>query len=224
MATSLQTANYGFGKYAPDDVTSYLTDYNGTMDKIDSAIKGVSDVANEAKATSDSNLNNIANLSQGLTATNKNVENLGKAQTAQGVEIAELRENIDNIVIGDYITVLFNAIHGSGTRNSTARKIGKYLNGSFIFALSAGTYTVDRVLPNSSDNAIDLAYVAGNPFALPNDTVTPLCGFRLNDDDKTFDRNVDGAVYYDSSTNFTRLCYKSSGETFDKVKLFVFFS
>ena len=132
MATSLQTANYGFGKYAPNDVTSYLTDYNGAMDKIDGAIKGVANVANEAKATGDSNLNNIANLSQGLTATNKNVENLGKTQTAQQAEINNVESRVDVLERSAESTVI-NAYNGM--------KLKFYRKGNVVTMVISGEQT-----------------------------------------------------------------------------------
>jgi uncharacterized phage infection (PIP) family protein YhgE len=98
MPASLATQYYQLGKYAPNDLTDYLTTYNGTMDKIDSAIHAAQDAADTAQAQADANLNNIASLSQGLNATNKNVENLGKAQTAQGVEISCPTCNIFGLV------------------------------------------------------------------------------------------------------------------------------
>lgn len=163
MAISLRTANYGFGKYAPNDVTSYLTDYNGTMDKIDGAIKGVSDVATEAKATGDSNLNNIASLSQGLTATNKNVENLGKTQTAQGVEIGNLKESVNNITIGEFKECIFSSVHSTVANVSgTFRAIGKGVQGSIIVYIDAATYTPDANVENT--NVLNVARLAGNVF------------------------------------------------------------
>lgn len=95
MAASLATQYYQLGKYAPNDLTDYLTTYNGTMDKIDSAIHAAQDAADTAQTQADANLNNINALSKNLTATNKNVENLGKTQTAQQTEINNVESRID---------------------------------------------------------------------------------------------------------------------------------
>ena len=216
MATSLQTANYGFGKYAPNDVTSYLTDYNGTMDKIDGAIKGVSDVANEAKATGDSNLNNIANLSQGMTATNKNVENLGKTQTAQGVEIENLKNDLSEIVIGDYLELSATALHGQ-TTGTLARKVGDGVQGYFGGTIKAGSYNPDRTLNNRQ--LIDLLALTGNPFSLTARKSIP---------SKAISASVGGSerkiigfeaamLYYDDATNYTRIALVINGSvTYDE--------
>lgn len=219
MATSLQTANYGFGKYAPDDVTSYLTDYNGTMDKIDGAIKGVSDVANEAKATGDSNLNNIAGLSQGLTATNKNVENLGKAQTAQQAEIDALTSNVNLIKIGNFKDIEFTgSVIGLGTSVLHGRKIGNGVQFCYEQGTGSSTKTTSRSL--NGKEVIDVAYVTGNPFEL----TTPNAGeeqhiyaIRIKNDNTV--EKADCIFYYDSETNMTRIVYvgttlTTSNETF----------
>lgn len=207
MATSLRTSNYGFGKYAPDDVTSYLTDYNGTMDKIDSTIKGVSDVADEAKATADSNLNNIAGLSQGLTATNKNVENLGKAQTAQGVEIEQLQNAIKAVEIGAFKELTFTAAHSTSNMTVRMRKIGNGVQGSFYGTIDAGTYQTDRAL-NEYSSLLDLCYIAGNPFELTtpkaNEEQRVTTGF-LREDSSTVGYET-AIIYYDDATNMTRVC------------------
>ena len=39
MAGTINTTNYNFKKYAPDDTVSMLQTFNGNMDAIDKAIK-----------------------------------------------------------------------------------------------------------------------------------------------------------------------------------------
>lgn len=213
MSTSLQTANYGFGKYAPDDLTSYLTDYNRAMDKIDEAIKGVSDVANEAKATGDANLNNIANLTQGLTATNKNVENLGKTQTAQQNEIDNINASLATITIGDFQNVTIIHSHGTSNGKATMRSIGNGLQGCIDISIKSGTYTVDRTF--GGETCIDLGYIAGNPFALSASAVVQRAlAIGMNGSTIKSINNI--LVGYDTATNTTRVCIvvDSSGITF----------
>ena len=50
MASTNKTANYDLSQYVGTDIPSYLTDYNGDMSKIDTAIAGVS-----TKATKNEN-------------------------------------------------------------------------------------------------------------------------------------------------------------------------
>lgn len=217
MATSLQTANYGFGKYAPNDVTSYLTDYNGAMDKIDGSIKGVSDVANEAKATGDSNLNTIASLSEELTATNKNVENLGKAQTAQQTEINNIKAEISNIEIGNFTEVEFLEVKSTagGGSNSKGhfRKIGNGVQGSVQIKVDAGTYNVDRNLHRLS--LIDIGSVGGNVLNLNatvagNEQIVRAAAVLTNN---TLKGSRDVVFYFDNATSMTRIALVVAGKT-----------
>lgn len=204
MATSLQTTNYGFGKYAPDDVTSYLTDYNSTMDKIDSAIKGVSDVANEAKATGDSNLNNIAGLSRGLTATNKNVENLGKTQTAQQTEIDDLKNDVAAISIGELKSVAFNASTQGTEIYVNARNVGGSAIGSCNFYMAEKTLT-NFIAIESNQNLFAIGQIAGNVFNLKNKVVSRgfcVCGSGEHVQ-TTFNALLAVGLFYNNETNLT---------------------
>lgn len=217
MATSLQTANYGFGKYAPDDLTSYLTDYNRAMDKIDGAIKGVSDVANEAKATGDSNRNNIASLSEGLTATNKNVENLGKTQTAQQVEIDNLRDSFNDISVGDFktssaINFISNAnVNMQFGKLISLRKLGNGIQGFLQTTTTAnGALTMTRAALIDGLNAFEVAYLIGDIFELGNVAQLAYC-IVVSSNGYYSDRL--GAVYYDTSLNKTVFALMSSETT-----------
>lgn len=215
MSTSLQTTNYGFGKYAPDDLTSYLTDYNRAMDKIDGAIKGVSDVANEAKATGDSNLNNIASLSEGLTATNKNVENLGKTQTAQQAEINDLRESFDQISIGDFKTSsTLNFISNPNVNMAfsnfiSLRKLSNGIQGFLQATTSAnGALTMSKASLIDDLNAFEIAYLVNDVFELGTNAQLAYC-IVVSSNGYYSDRL--GAVYYDSSLNKTVFALMTTG-------------
>lgn len=207
MSTSLQTENYGIGKYAPDDVTSYLTDYNRAMDKIDGAIKGVSDVANEAKATGDSNHNNIASLSEGLTATNKNVENLGKTQTAQQGEIDGLQNAVAGIVLGDFKYIQFTSAHGANCAGRL-RRVGNYVQGYVDGNFNVGNYSTERAL--GSLNLIDFGYIAGNPLELPaieDGSKAQLSSAFGIGASVLINENHSFVLYFDDTTNMTRICF-----------------
>ena len=182
-------------------MTSYLTDYNGTMDKIDTTIKSVQDIADEAKATGDANLNNISSLSQGLTATNKNVENLGKTQTAQQTESDNLENSVNSIIIGEFADYSFTSVHSTVENVSGSfRKIGKGVQGSIIGYIDAATYTPDANVDNT--NVLNVARLAGNVFELDNMKKQTVIGLALAND-----KIIDGAkylcMYYNSATNYT---------------------
>lgn len=50
MAASQKTTNFELPVYAPTDVTSWLTDFNGAMNKIDAQMKLNEDDATDAKS------------------------------------------------------------------------------------------------------------------------------------------------------------------------------
>lgn len=212
MATSLKTANYGFGKYAPDDVTSYLTDYNGTMDKIDSAIKGVSDVADEAKATADSNLNNIASLTQGLTATNKNVENLGKTQTAQQTEIDDIKAEVGSIVIGETKSVSFTPTTDARYTSVIARNVGESAIGRASFSLDKKTLT-EFIAIDASTHLFEIGYAVGNVFNIKAGTLSSGLAVISSGtlDSPVFNGAVLIGLFYNVATNKTSLGIIGSG-------------
>lgn len=214
MATSLLTENYGFGKYAPDDVTSYLTDYNGAMDKIDGAIKGVSDVANEAKATGDSNLNNIANLTQGLTATNKNVENMGKAQTAQQTEIDNIKQDLAKVVVGEKQTINLLASTQGATAVASVRNIGGVMTGYASFYLAEKT--LNEYVAFGEKYFFEIAYVAGNPLNLtPGIKASGLCISASGTPTATFNATYETMAYYDEISNTTKYGVVGTGTTLE---------
>ena len=165
---------------------------------------GVGFVAIVEKATGDSNLNNIAGLTQGLTATNKNVENLGKTQTAQAVEIENLKNDLSEIVIGDYLELAATPLHGI-TTGTLARKVGDGVQGYFGGTIKAGSYNPDRTINNRQ--VIDLLAITGNPFSLtarksiPSKAIAATVGGT--------ERKIIGfeaaMLYYDNATNYTRI-------------------
>lgn len=107
------TTNYGLIIYEPNDVTSYLVNWNNTMQKIDESIAGVSTVAEKAKAdilTTEQSLANandeineltgeVSDIKQELTATTArsqaNAENITNLQT----NIDNTNDRIDNVAM-----------------------------------------------------------------------------------------------------------------------------
>lgn len=212
MAASLATQYYQLGKYAPTDLTDYLTTYNGTMDKIDAAIHAAQDAADTAQAQADANLNNIASLSQGLNATNKNVENLGKTQTAQGIEIDNLKDEVGKIeIMENFMEIQMTCPHGNSCV-LYARRLANKIQGYAVAKITAGTISSDRNYDDS--NLIDLGYYAGNVFGLT-DFERAQC---IKYESSTFKGVDEAVIFYDTATNYTRLClriYSSSSLTLE---------
>lgn len=208
MAASLATQYYQLGKYAPNDLTDYLVTYNGTMDKIDTAIHAAQDSADTAQAQSDANLNNINALSQNLTATNKNVENLGKTQTAQGVEIENLKSDFSSLTIGEMQSFHPECVV-SGTGNMTGRNIGGYFYGDVSLQMNEGTRPMDKTINGVS--YCTLAHVAGNPWNLTEELTDKCVSYGLILSGADVKKQVpDVIVFYDKVTNTTRIAVASS--------------
>lgn len=51
MAATSTTTNYDLPIYKPEDITSWTTDFNGAMNKIDAQMKSNADVAGTAQST-----------------------------------------------------------------------------------------------------------------------------------------------------------------------------
>lgn len=165
MAASLATQYYQLGKYAPNDLTDYLVTYNDTMDKIDTGIHAAQDAADTAQAQADANLNNISALSQNLTATNKNVENLGKVQTAQEVKIAGIEEKVNEINSGDFVEITLTSSVGAVSLRGRVRALGNGVQGLFTGYLSAKTLSPSKTLV-TNDYFYEFGSVAGNVLNL----------------------------------------------------------
>lgn len=69
MSASLKTTNYELGIYAPNDVTSWLTDFNGNMNKIDAQMKENENSVNGVEG-------DVAALTQRVTTTENAIESL----------------------------------------------------------------------------------------------------------------------------------------------------
>lgn len=119
MAGSLKTANYELSKYAPNDITSWLVDFNGNMDKIDTQMKANSDAnvgtsgtvsalaqrvtANEAKISDLENEievdgNNITELTQKVTANETKISELNGKVTANENDINTIETKLNDIL------------------------------------------------------------------------------------------------------------------------------
>lgn len=205
MAASLATQYYQLGKYAPNDLTDYLVTYNGTMDKIDAGMRTAQDTADTAQAQADANLNNIKALSQNLTAANKNIESLGKTQTAQETKIAEIEEKVNEINSGDFTEISLASTVGAVSVRGRVRAIGNGVQGLFSGYLSAKTLNPSKTLPDN-ENFYELGSVTGNVLNLKS-------GYLKQHGDMTVFSTSGGFVisefrtvtcFFDAETNTTR--------------------
>lgn len=215
MAASLATQYYQLGKYAPNDLTDYLVTYNGTMDKIDAGMHVAQDAADTAQAQADANLNNINTLSQNLTATNKNVENLGKTQTAQQTEIDGLKTSLQNVEITDSFDLQLTNRTSAGRMGAICgHGVGGVFHGECVIDVGAGRLEVDKTVNGSS--LVTIGYVSGNPYGLKELSLFNRSYLLLmepgTDTVKTFYSRVN--IFYDPVTNTTRIAINSEAITF----------
>ena len=99
MSSTNKTTNYELSQFISTDKPTWLVDYNTDMNKIDLAIKGVSDVAN-------TNTNNITLLTGRMTSAENNIVNLQASSSQQGSDITDLKAQ--DIVTNNRLTSLEN--------------------------------------------------------------------------------------------------------------------
>lgn len=147
MSASLKTTNYELGIYAPNDVTSWLTDFNGNMDKIDAQMKTNADGVQ-------GNVGLINSLNQRVVTAEDNIEQL---EQEYGSLIQEVSfKSIDFTVSSNIETGHFGIIaqflnNITGTIHGTINK-----NGDELSNINLGN---DRFF-------VPLINITGNPFEL----------------------------------------------------------
>lgn len=87
MAGSLKTANYDLSKYAPNDTTSWLVDFNGNMDKIDAQMKANSDSIVGTGGT-------VSALAQRVSAAETKISDLENEIEVNSNDITELTQKV----------------------------------------------------------------------------------------------------------------------------------
>ena len=151
MAGSLKTANYELSKYAPNDITSWLVDFNGNMDKIDAQMKKNAD-ANVGTS------GEVSALTQRVAAAEGNITSLTDDVTALKEEtvITPLAiTNSSNVSVSHNLIFMLGDLIGIGFTNTTINKETTALS------------TIDI---GDSNKFIPLLNFSGNPFNLPTAT------------------------------------------------------
>ena len=160
MAGTINTTNYNFKKYAPNDTVSMLQTFNGNMDAIDKAIKDRADVETEQGAS-------ITKLENGLSSTNNGLNSANQTISAVQVQVTTNTRNIQttNTEI-DSLDARVLALENGGSSIlplqttlpvQPARYCSKiYKQGNHIFSNSIFVYNAftdnDFVNVNSADN------------------------------------------------------------------------
>lgn len=160
MATTGHTPNYDLSQYAPGDVTSYLTNYNSDMLKIDTgiaqakveAVQGVNDAAGALRAAQAADANATAAMNRANTAYTE-------AQSVKNsLVIHEQQFTFNDNAVNPSFRVFYDEhyVHIEGETGLSASPSGTDRNS------------------NPSDNVcrIIIGTAAGNPMRLPQSTIT----------------------------------------------------
>lgn len=144
----IYTQNYRFPQYEENDVTSYLTTYNNTMEQIDTAIHN-----NETSIIK--NTTDIETLENQQSTTDANVTDINNRLA--DVEIASQGHTARLNGIDQSITAIQGDIANINTELGTIADIaGKVYNG----VLSAGETTLAITIGDFDDNTLVDVYVS----------------------------------------------------------------
>lgn len=176
MAGSLKTTFFNLVKYAANDITSWLTDFNGNMDKIDIAM-------NQNKTAAQTAQDGVENLEaeyESLLSVVNNHTTLidanEKAIAANTASIAEIGDELNAVAIGNSV---INKLNTSGVTkieplisafSSCLRRIGNNVAGSVSIEISNGTmHSYDRIGTGLAEGnyLTDIVRIKGNPLNLP---------------------------------------------------------
>lgn len=176
MAGSLKTAFYNLVKYAANDITSWLTDFNGNMDKIDTAMNQNKTAVQTAQDSVDNLEAEYESVVQTLAQHTIAIDNNEKAIAENSSSIKELGDNFNQIAIGD--SAVFNEQLENATKAENKitsygcclRRIGNNVAGSVYIGIASGAFhAYDRIGTGLVKNAYitDIIRINGNPLNLP---------------------------------------------------------
>lgn len=172
MAGSLKTAFYNLVKYAANDITSWLTDFNGNMDKIDTALNQNKTAAQTAQDGVD-NLNgeydSLLTVVNGHTTT---IEANEKAIAANTGEIENLKNTISisaQVYKDDTLDDVTSVQENVTGLQVAGRNVGGFFEGTIVINVTAGElalYNRQANISGSNQYITDLFRITGNPFSL----------------------------------------------------------
>lgn len=148
MAGSLRTANYNLSKYAAGDVTSYLVDFNGNMDKIDRQMKTNADANAGTAGDIESIKQDVTALEEKTSKLENKVDTLEQASTTNEI-VASKSSNVVSLVNNTYKT---------GDLIQGAMYAGINKTGDELSTIEYG---------NPGWKLVPLVLLSGNPLNLP---------------------------------------------------------
>ena len=210
MAGSLKTTNYQLSKYAPNDITSWLIDFNGNMDLIDAGMESNKQAAETADDKAANAAAGVTALTAAVQVNTANIEANEKAIAANTASIAELGDEVNNVAIGKSINIgnfvklesLASGISGGIV------KVGKNLIANILITINVGTlHSYDKLI-----NAVYYTYLfakEGNIFNITPDIPFIVTGVVLTAGLASLGlREI--TVLYDSARNQTAVALNSS--------------
>lgn len=233
MAGSLKTAFFNLVKYAANDITSWLTDFNGNMDKIDTALNQNKTAVQTAQDGVDNLESEYKSVVQTLSQHTIDIDATEKAIAENSASIRELGKDVNNINIGDVL--LYGIDSEEITKieplitsfNICGRRIGKDFSGSFACRISNGTlHNYDRnvLIDGKSYYCRDFVRITGNPFNLESNIVTPLVGLWIYLNATEMNAGLYFGIIYLPDSGYTVIGYISnstSEQTFTSQTNFV---
>lgn len=218
MAGSLKTAFFNLVKYAANDITSWLTDFNGNMDKIDTALNQNKTAAQAAQDGVDNLNSEYETVVQTLANHTNQIDANEKAIAENSASIEEIENQVNEIKVTNksYFNQTDNKVTNIEPLCTAIQIVGcamaENFSGSIGMAASAGTFhSYDRqasIPGNNNAYITDLFRISGNVFNLSANKWTRMVGTEERDG-----RNViisDIVICYDSSANFTIIGYAKS--------------
>ena len=178
MAGTINTTNYNFKKYAPDDTVSMLQTFNGNMDAIDKAIKDRANVETEQGVS-------ITKLENGLANTNNGLNSANQTISAVQVQVTTNTRNIQTANTElDTLDSRVQALEDGGSAISTLSPTmavatskhynGYYRQGNHLFG--TGYYAVPTTVAENL-----LSITSADNIAIPSpETVLKLISFNGN--------------------------------------------
>lgn len=221
MAGTLKTAFFNLVKYAANDITSWLTDFNGNMDKIDTALnqnKTAAQTAQDGVDNLEEEYKSLLTVVNGHTTAIDANEN---AIAANSASIGELKKEFNKIDIGEVIAY---GVGESGVSKIepllsnfmlVGRGVGKTFSGTFAYSINQGTlhvYDREVIIGGINRYVTDLVRITGNPFKLSDNVWSRMAGFyQYSGEDTKISSNI--AVGYVAASGYTVIGYLDTNAT-----------
>lgn len=201
MAGSLKTAFFNLVKYAANDITSWLTDFNGNMDKIDAAMNQNKTAAQTAQDAVDNLESEYESLLQVVNGHTTSIDANEKAIAANSSEISELKKDLINPIVITNIEPLKSGA-AIDPKSYIAKLAERIYNATIIGNTSATT--INNISMGSGEYISPLCFISGNPFSISGKTDFILTAVLV---ESTVSQYKGVIAFYNSGVNQTVIGY-----------------